>query len=165
MNDTYVEVLVKRKDSLVGKFLRTFTLILAAMFAIFGIILSPVIFIGAIIFGAIHYVARLRTEVEFEYLYVDKEITIDRIYGKTKRKRAEKIELERVEIIAPMNSYQLDSYKNRNIKPIDYSSQIVEQPEKRYVIYYNGVKKIIFEPNPAMLKAMQMVAPRKVFTN
>jgi mannose/fructose/N-acetylgalactosamine-specific phosphotransferase system component IID len=63
MNDTYVEVLVKRKDSLVGKFLRTFTLILAAMFAIFGIILSPVIFIGAIIFGAIHYVARLRTEV------------------------------------------------------------------------------------------------------
>jgi hypothetical protein len=107
----------------------------------------------------------LEQKLEFEYLYVDKEITIDRIYGKTKRKRAEKIELERVEIIAPMNSYQLDSYKNRNIKPIDYSSQIVEQPEKRYVIYYNGVKKIIFEPNPAMLKAMQMVAPRKVFTN
>ena len=45
----------------------------------------------------------------------------------------------------------------------DYSSGEEKQPEKRYLFYYDGKQKVIFEPNDEMLKAMQLVAPRKVF--
>jgi len=40
---------------------------------------------------------------------------------------------------------------------------VEKQPEVRYVFYYEGSKKVIFEPNEEMIKAMQLVAPRKVF--
>jgi len=166
MNETYVEVLVKRKDTFGGKLLRTFMIVLTIMSVLLGLFLGQsILLLAALIFGFLAYLARIRTSLEYEYLYIDKEISIDKIYAQTKRKRAEKMELERIEIIAPIKSYRLDNYKNRTIKAIDYSSGVLEQPDKRYVIYYDGVKKYIIEPTPAMIKAIQQVAPRKVFTD
>jgi hypothetical protein len=165
MNETYVEVLVKKKDSFGGKLIRTILVTLTVFFVILGVTVTSLSFLVALILGGLAYLANIKTKLEFEYLYVDKEITIDKIFARTKRKRVARIEMERVEIIAPINSYHLDSYKNRTMKPTDYSSGTIQQPEKRYVIYYNGVSKYIFEPTPAMIKAMQMVAPRKVFAD
>ena len=62
-------------------------------------------------------------------------------------------------------SWHLDQYKNRNDKVVDYSSGEEKQPDTRYLFYYDGKQKVIFEPNREMLKAMQLVAPRKVFTD
>ena len=101
--------------------------------------------------------------VEFEYLYVDKEISVDKILNKTKRKKVEKFETERMEIFAPINSWHLDNMKNRQLKVTDYSSGVAGQPDRRYVMIYSGDRKIIFEPSEAMVKALQSVAPRKVF--
>ena len=38
-----------------------------------------------------------------------------------------------------------------------------QQPDHRYVFYYDGKQKVIFEPNQEMVKAIQFIAPRKVF--
>lgn len=70
-----------------------------------------------------------------------------------------------MEIFAPLNSHRLDSYKNRNLKTLDYSSGIAAQPERRYMMVCNGDTKVILEPNAEMIKAVQGVAPRKVFTD
>ena len=70
-----------------------------------------------------------------------------------------------MEILAPINSYHLDNYKNRQAKVIDYSSNEVKQPDTRYVFFYNGQDKIVFEPNEALVKAVKNVAPRKVFND
>ena len=103
--------------------------------------------------------------MEFEYLYVDREISVDKIFNKTRRKRAEKFELDRIEIFAPINSWHLDGVKNRDLKTTDYSSGVAGQPDRRYLMIYNGDRKVIMEPNAAMVKAMQSVAPRKVFSD
>ena len=43
------------------------------------------------------YFTSLNASVEFEYLYVDKEISVDKILNKTKRKKVEKFETESME--------------------------------------------------------------------
>ena len=68
-----------------------------------------------------------------------------------------------MEILAPVKSYHLDDYKNRQVKTFDYSCGVEKKPETRYCMYYNGEKKLILEPNEAMVKAIKNIAPRKVF--
>ena len=70
-----------------------------------------------------------------------------------------------MEMLAPLNSHRLDSYRNQNTKTLDYSSGVAAQPEKRYMMIYEGNRKVIFEPNAEMVKAIQSIAPRKVFTD
>ena len=109
------------------------------------------------------YFIYINADLEYEYLYVDKQITIDKVMAKSRRKKVCVLDLERMEAFAPVKSYHLDAFKNRTYKETDYSSGVENQPDRRYVLYYNGEKKILLEPNPEMVKAMQMAAPRKVF--
>ena len=111
------------------------------------------------------YVAYMKADIEYEYLYVDREISIDKVMAKSRRKKAASYSLEQMEIFAPLNSHRLDSYKNRQMKTADYSSGIAAQPERRYMMVWNGDTRVILEPNAEMIKAVQSVAPRKVFTD
>ena len=53
--------------------------------------------------GAAYFVFR-NSEVEFEYLYVTNQLTIDWIYGKTKRKKAWEGSMDEIQIVAPTGS-------------------------------------------------------------
>ena len=163
MSETYVECLVKKKTSLLKRFLRALSIMLAGAFIFLGFILWPALFIGVVL-GVAAYFIYMNCDLEYEYLYLDKEITIDKVMATTRRKRVAKYEVDRMEIFAPMNSHQLDSYRNRDAKTKDYSSGEVKQPEARYAMYYEGGEKIILEPSADMVKALKTVAPRKVFT-
>ncbi|MCR5595703.1 MAG: DUF6106 family protein [Lachnospiraceae bacterium] len=162
-NDTYVECLVARKSSTLMKFLKILLIMLAAAFLFLGLLGYIVAMIVGIICGVGAYFVSLQCVIEYEYLYLDKEITIDKIMGRSRRKRVATYEIDRMEIMAPMNSYHLDNYRKREVKPKDFSSGIEEQPDKRYAMYYEGNEMIIFEPNEDMVKAIMNVAPRKAF--
>lgn len=126
--------------------------------------LNALMWLGVAAAGIGAYFTSLNASVEFEYLYVDKEISIDKILNKTKRKKVEKFETERMEIFAPINSWHLDNMKNRQLKVTDYSSGVAGQPDRRYVMIYSGDRKIIFEPSEAHGKSgFSLLLPRKVF--
>lgn len=144
------------------KALKVFLIVLAVIFFLLSM-LNALMWLGVAAAGIGAYFTSLNASVEFEYLYVDKEISVDKILNKTKRKKVEKFETERMEIFAPINSWHLDNMKNRQLKVTDYSSGVAGQPDRRYVMIYSGDRKIIFEPSEAMVKALQSVAPRKVF--
>lgn len=162
MNETYVEWLVKRKTPAYMTLLKILFIMLTVCFVLIGFILIPALLIG-IALGVVSYFIYLNSELEYEYLYVDRELTVDKVMAKSKRKRVAVFSLDKMEIVAPIKSWHLDNYKNRNDKASDYSSGEEKQPDKRYVFYYDGQKKVIFEPNEEMIKAMQFAAPRKVF--
>ncbi len=126
------------------------------------LLLLPALLIG-VICGVAAYFITLNADLEYEYLYVDKELTVDKVMAKSRRKRVAVFSLDKMEIVAPVKSWHLDNFKNRSDKAVDYSSGEEKQPDKRFVFYYDGQKKVIFEPNEEMIKAMQTVAPRKVF--
>lgn len=165
MSETYVECLVKKEISIGGKLARMLLVMLTVVFGFLTLIGFTVAFFVALAAGIGAYFVYLNTDLEYEYLYLDKELSIDKIMGKTKRKKVAVFELERIEILAPMKSYHLDSFKNRTCKERDFSIGREEQPDKRYVMYYDGNQKIILSPNDALVKAVRTVAPRKVFVD
>ncbi len=162
MNETYVECLVKKKTPMYMAFLKILSMVLAVCFVLVGFVFIPALILGVVI-GVGAYFLYLNADLEYEYLYVDKEITVDKVMAKTKRKRVAVFDVGKMEILAPIKSWHLDNYKNRNDKVVDYSSGEEKQPDKRYVFFYEGSKKVIFEPNEEMVKAIQFVVPRKVF--
>lgn len=164
MSESYVEVMVKKEGTLLGKLLNlvvTFLIIFSVV--LFILSLNPIVLIGTILFGVAMYFVRMKTNLEFEYLYVDKELTIDKIMNKTKRKRVTKISIDRMEVIAPVGSYHLDDYKNRIDKVPDYSSGRADA--KRYLLVYEGQRGVIIEPGDDMIRMIKNIAPRKVFND
>ena len=164
MNETYVECLIKKKSNPIKNFLRALTIMLAVAFIFLGFIFSPALIVG-LLMAVIAYFVYMNAELEYEYLYLDKELTVDKVMAKTQWRRVAQYDLNRMEIFAPVNSYHLDSFKNRNAKSVDYSSGEAKQPEARYVMYYDSGEKVILEPNEDMIKAIKNIAPRKVFTD
>ena len=163
MNETYVEWMVKRKAPTYMVILRFVLIILTVFFVMAGLIFVPAMLIG-IAFGVAAYFVNLNTNLEYEYLYVDKELTVDKVMAKSRRKRVAVFDVGKMEILAPVKSWHLDNFKNRTAKTVDYSSGEAKQPEVRYVMYYDSGERIVLEPNMEMVKAIKNIAPRKVFT-
>ena len=166
MNDTYVEVMVDRKTSPMLGIAKGGLYALAIVCLLATVVVSGIFFVGAIVFCVIAYFVVPMFDIEYEYLYLDKEISIDRIYGKSRRKRLATYEVDRMEIMAPIKSYHLDEYRNNNnYRTLDFSSGIAQQPDPTYTMYYDGREKVVFEPNQQFIDAVKNVAPRKVFND
>lgn len=166
MSDAYIECLVKAKPSLVGKFFKYLLYLLTAVLIVLMFLtVNMLLSLLAVVAGVGAYFVGIYTDLEYEYLYLDKELTIDKVMGKAKRKRVAVYQLERMEIIAPIRSYHLDDFRNRQAREKDYSIGYEEQPDLRYVMYYEGGEKLILSPSPEMIKLMKNAAPRKVFTD
>ena len=159
MSDSYVECLVKAKQPAWAKILKvllvTLTVLSCLVMFVF-IIFLPI----ALVAGVGAYFLNMFTDLEYEYLYLDKEVSV----AKSKRKRVGTYSIDRMEIFAPVYSYHLDNFKNRQVKEKDYSIGEVLQPDGRYAMYYEGGEKIIFSPNEELVKVLKSVAPRKVFS-
>ena len=162
VSETYVECLVARKSSFAVRFLKTLLIMLTVCFVLIGMVFVPG-FLIAIATGVGAYFAYMNADLEYEYLYIDKEISIDKVMAKSRRKRIAVYDVQRMEVFAPVKSYHLDAFKNREMKSVDYSSRMDDN--KKYMMVYEGNLKIFLEPSPEMVKAIQMVAPRKVFTD
>ena len=164
MSDTYVECLVQAKNSMFLKFFQALLVILAVLLAFIGIYFFWLALLGAVAAGVGAYFCYVNSDIEYEYLYLDRELSVDKVMAKSKRKRVAVFTIERMEILAPISSYHLDSFKNRNVMVRDFSGG-EEQPDLRYAMYYEGGTKVILTPSEELVKALKSVAPRKVFTD
>lgn len=164
-NQGYIEWLVTKKVSGKINFLKNLLVVLAICFAFFGFMMWIIMFIPAIVCGVAAYFCSLNCNVEYEYLYCEKELSVDKITNKSKRKNVGKFEVDRMEILAPVTSYHLDDYKNKTYKNIDLSSGASSNPDTRYVFYYDGRARVTIEYNADIIKEIRGCAPRKVFND
>ena len=163
MNDTYVEVLVPRKKNpLVG--VGRILMYLLAIVCFLLTFAKGVFFVGVIAFACLAYFVFPRFDIEYEYLYLDKELSIDKIMSKEKRAKVMDIDLEKMEIMAKSNSHELDSYRARGLKEHDFTSG--EDGKAVYTIVFEsgreGTVLVNIEPGDEMLRAIKNVFPRKV---
>lgn len=165
MSDVYVECLIQAKASPLGKFFKFILIAVAVVLGIMSVGGILVAVLGAVAAGVGAYFVHLNTDIEYEYLYLDKELSVDKVMAKSKRKRVGTYTIEKMEAFAPIKSYHLDNYKNRTVKEVDYSIGEELLPDKRYALYYEGGVKVILSPSEELVKAMKSVAPRKVFTD
>lgn len=165
MSESYVECLVKAKSKTMLKLLKYLLVGLTAVFVLLMLMGAVVAILAGAVTGVGAYFLSLYSDLEYEYLYLDKELVIDKIMAKSKRKRVATYQVDRMEIMAPVHSYRLDNYKNRQVKVKDYSIGEELKPDLRYAVYYEGGEKLILSPSEEMIKAIRNVAPRKVFTD
>ncbi len=161
----YGECLVPRKQTLGGVVLRSSMVGLCALLVLLGLGVSSVFLLIGAIAIYLTMVVWPRFDVVYEYVFVDGQLDFDKILGGNARKRAMRIDMDKVEIVAPVNSHALDGYKHLNLKPIDYTSLVRDDEHKVFVIMYKGeqsIQCIWFEPNAELLGLMRYKAPRKV---
>lgn len=164
MNDSYKELLIKKESGLKEKAMRVAALVPTIVSALLTLLTgNMIIFLIAVAFGILDYFVFQWTDIEYEYLYLDKEITIDKIMGKQRRKRVATLAVDKIEILAPQKSYQLDSYKNRQVKAVDYSAGQDLPEQKLYHMFYDGNQKFILNLDEEFAKTIKGIAPRKVF--
>lgn len=164
MNDSYIELMVKRDKGVKEMLIRAACVLLILIMVFVFLFMSPMVgFILIVAAGVLTYFGFQRTDVEFEYLYLDKEITIDKVYSKAKRKRVAVLEVDKLEILAPQGSHQLDSYSNRQVKTIDASAGHDINGQKLYAAYYDGGNKYLMNLDEKFIKAVKFIAPRKVY--
>lgn len=166
MNE-HVEQLVPVKSNAGLNLLKIFLWVITVLFALLGLVgifgLLPIIL--AIATGVGAYYAGLRVDTEYEYTLTDKEIDIDVIYSKQKRKHITTIDLTKLEIMAKADSHRLDGISGRQLKSEDYSSREEENKAKVFVLVCDGKRKLYIEPDERLYKAIYNCAPHKVFND
>ncbi len=165
MSDAYHECMVAGKTPGYMIFLKFFLILMIVFTGFLGLTIMPLMIFVAAGLGVGLYFVILHSDIEYEYLYLDKEITVDKVMHKSRRKRIGVYSVDKIEIMAPMNSWHLDSYKNRTFKIVDLSSGIIDQPDRRYTFYYDGTEQVIIEPDDTFVKMVRNIAPRKIFND
>lgn len=163
MNESYAECLVRCRIPFYSNIIN---IVMGAVTVVCVLLALTTNIIGLILMflsGFATYFLYRNSRVEFEYLYVDKILSIDKIFGKSKRKKAWEGTMEDIQIIAPSASHALDEYKSSNPKTIDFSSQLPEAKTYTAIVRTGSETiRILFEPDDKMLQCFRQTAPRKV---
>lgn len=161
-NEAYAEWLVKRKTPAYTYALKAVMIFLCVIGAFLALTTVWGILVLAAV-GAATYFLFQGMNLEFEYLVVNDQLTIDKIMGKSRRKKAWEGTMEEIQIVAPSDSYVLKDYERAGMKTMDFSSHA--PGAKTYsLIHQSGANtiKVIFEPNDRVLHCLRMRSPRKV---
>ena len=164
MSDLYIELLVKKKKTSTDTLLKVLMIGATVIFVLGGVLFNPIILLLAVVMGVVDYFKLPSLDLEYEYLYVNGELDIDKIMSKQKRKRVGSYDMKKVEIVAPKNSHELDSFKNKkDLKLKDYTS--LDPHAKCYILVFNkekGQEMIKVELDESILNDLRRIAPRKV---
>ena len=166
VEELYFEQIVERESEGKAGVVRMIVMTLSLIF-LAGALMTPFGFLFplalATAFVGFYFVVPLMY-VEYEYLYMSKELTVDKIFNKERRKRVGSWDLNNMEIMALAGSDDLRSYENRQInKKNDYDFTSLTEGKNVYVIYMNdkGGTRIAFEPNDEILKTIRSQFPRQ----
>lgn len=164
-----LEVVVNRKSNTLIKLMRFAAILLAVCFCLLALFVHFIMIIPAILCAAGFYFAWLESVVDYEYVYVEKELRIAKIQQKQRRKDLAVYDLSKMEILAPQGSYHLDPFKGRNLNVTDYSSGDEDNRSCRYELVLEDGTKLILdmvgEYGTQILDILRNYYPRKVFRN
>lgn len=141
-----LEVVVNRKPSTLIRILRVLAIIFAVCFLFLSFSFSFIMIVPAIICIVAEYYANLNSVIDYEYVYVDKEIRIAKILQKRKRKELGSYNLEQMELLAPISSDRFRSTAHgQKYRLLDYSSGTVQNPDRRYALLMRDNTELILD--------------------
>lgn len=164
MDELYVEQIVKRKESPFAGAIKTAIVVVTIILFGLGIFMmnALMMLLGFAAGFAGFYLLLPRLNVEYEYLYVSKELSVDTIYNKESRKKSGEWNLTNMELFVPVDSPRFEEYKNRiSGNVLDFTSK--EEGADKYVMIINDKKQtvIYLEPNEELVKAVRSQFPRQ----
>ena len=165
MTDLYSELLVKKEQTVKDQAIKILLIFFILFTAIAGLLLTPLAWVLTIALGVAAYFVMPLLDLEYEYVFVNGELDIDRIASKSKRKRMKSFDLAKMEIMAPVNSHRMDYQNhNTNMKVLDFSSGNSQHKIFAMIIPdEKDVYRVLLEPDKELLDNIARSCPRKVF--
>lgn len=167
MDTGCLEVIVNRKPNTLIKAVCYGACVLTVCFCLLAFMTSLLFLIPAALCAAAANYFWLESAVDFEYVYVDKELRVAKIMQKQRRKELAVYDLTQMEVLAPVGSYHLDGFKNKDLRVIDYSSQGDENKASRYALILSDGTELILDMvgdySSQILDLIRTFSPRKVF--
>lgn len=161
MSDFYTEQLIKKRTD--GKDIMKKTVLIAlTVISFFAAFLFPLLMLLPVIMIVVDVFLFRKLDVEYEYIYINGDLDIDKIMHKEKRKHMFSANVKDMEILAPENAFQLKDF--RESKFYDYSSGNPES-QNRYILVISRsgeITKVLFEPKEELIEGVYLLAPRKV---
>lgn len=159
MDEVFVEQILKRKITISGVLLRILSIfiVLIGLMSIMWLQMLGFTLTVLLAYGA--YMIWVYTSLEYEYSFLNGELTIDKIMGQRKRKSMASYDIKEAEVIAPVMSEQIiRASMNAIVK--DFSSGSKNGDVYAMIINNaSGKAKVLFEPNEKVLEAMRHVRP------
>lgn len=164
MNDSYREIMVKRNTPPADVVKKVGLIGGTVLFFVAGILVNPLLLLGGVAMIVACYFLLPGLDLEYEYLYVNGELDIDKIMAKQKRKKCATYQMEQMELLAPAGSHALDSYRGRrDIKVRDFTSLDPNVPCWVMVMNQEEKKELVkLELDPETVAEIRRLAPRKV---
>ena len=165
MDNSLYELIVARQSGLKTQLLKILLITFLGFFGIVTLIFLPPFFLVPLILSALAYFFVFpKFFVEYEYTLIYQELDIDIIYKKAKRKSLMSLDLREVEIIAPVTSNRLASY--RTTVTLDYSARNSSPSTYAIVIpLKQSLTKILVQPDEGMINHLRNNIPRNFFTD
>lgn len=161
MNEFLTEQLVKRSAT-AATIMKKIGLIVATVVSVLlGFVHPMLVWVTMIMIGVDIFLFK-RMNIEFEYVYFDGDLDIDKIIDMQSRKRMFSTNIKEIELVAPTGSAELQSYQRNRI--LDFSTQNPHDKVYEMVTLFKGeTVRVLFNPNEKILNGMKNMAPRKVF--
>ena len=112
MSDLYSELLVKKEPTAKDSIVKYGMIVLTVLAVGAGLFISPILLLVAVALGVASYFVIPRTDLEYEYLFVNGEFDIDMVMSKSKRKKVMSMNLREADLVAPLDSHSLISRQN-----------------------------------------------------
>ena len=161
MADIFTESIVRRKPMPGGNILETACKVLTVVSAIMGLSASLIFLVPAAVFGIAWYFVHQNADIEFEYAHTNGDFDIDKVIANSSRKKVVSVDLSRVDIIAPVDSPELERF--HGLKRADYSAKDPENPPYGMVCVVKGERKLLLlQLDEKMLAGLKKWMPSKV---
>lgn len=159
MDEVFVEQILKRRISISGVLLRFFSIFVVVIGIMSIMWLGILGFTLTVLLAYAAYMVWSYTSIEYEYSFLNGELSVDKIMGQRKRKSVADYDIKEAEVIAPVMSEQIiQASKNAVVK--DYSSRNKHGNVYAMIINNaNGKTMVLFEPNERVIETMYHVRP------
>ena len=165
MNERYCECLVARRTDGKNKLFVFLSGFLAVMCIVLLLLSASLfLFIPAILFCVVTWYTYQLTKVEFEYLFLDHDLTVDRILNKARRKQMWTGSVRDIECLAPADSDAVRAYSHKKRTAYDFST--AQEKDRHYKLFVKrgaGLDELCLTPNEELLEILRMELPAYVF--
>lgn len=160
MNDFYTEQLVKKRKD--GKdVLVNIILVILTLLSVWAVMMMPLLIILPILMVAADIFILHRMDVEYEYIYINGDLDIDKVMHKEKRKHLFSVNINDMELLAPEGSREIADYKVSKV--LNYCGNTTDLSHYALIAKQSGqLVKVLFEPNESLIEGVYLLAPRKV---
>ena len=160
--NTYVEYSFEKGIPLYQRMFLNALIALAVIFGIYSLFI-PVMLPIMIMWIALAYYYRRSLKLEYEYILLDDEMSIDKIIAKAKRKRCLKVDLNELIDLSIEDDDFYQRHQNLSFKTKKYASTHPEDKQYACLLKHgNQYQCLILQADEKLLEAIKLRHPLSV---